>query len=277
MPDHVEERACAKVNLSLHVLGRRADGYHELDSIVGFADIADQLTLTRGGGNRLTVSGPFALQVPLGDDNIVWKTWRIINELYEVPKVTLQLEKNLPVASGIGGGSADAAAMLRGLLRLSQTALTGEQVKALARSLGADVPVCYYGKSCQMLGIGETIRTLNINLPGAILLVNPGQPCETAAVFKAMGLKPGDTHAQAALASDPGNWRNDMTNAAISVQPVIAEVLQALGQTSLHSIRMSGSGATCFGLANSIEEVEAAALAVRAQYPQWWIKPARLF
>ncbi len=276
MSETVEERACAKVNLSLHVLGRRADGYHELDSIVGFADIADRLTLTQADENRLQVTGPFASQVPLGEDNIVWKTWHIINEFQAIPKVTLQLEKNLPVASGIGGGSADAAAMLRGLLRLGKTQLSDEKIKALAMSLGADVPVCYYSTSCQMLGIGETIRTLNINLPRAILLVNPGRPCETAAVFKAMGLAPGKAHAEAASLSDPGKWRNDMTTAAIAVQPVIADVLNALQQTNLQSIRMSGSGATCFGLADSMTEAEAAAHLVQEQNPRWWVKAARL-
>jgi 4-diphosphocytidyl-2-C-methyl-D-erythritol kinase len=276
MRDHVEERACAKVNLSLHVTGRRADGYHELDSIVAFADVADRLVLTRSTENRITVSGPFAGEVPLGEDNIVWKTWRVLNGLRNIPKVSLELEKNLPVASGIGGGSADAAAMLRGLLRLSETKLDDEQVKALARSLGADVPVCYFGRSCQMLGIGETIRTLSINLPHSILLVNPGQPCETAAVFNAMGLKPGQSNVPAAPPSDPDHWRNDMTEAAIAVQPVIAEVLKALAQTSLRPVRMSGSGATCFGLADSLAEVEAAAAAVRSRHPHWWIRPARL-
>ena len=276
MLDHVEERASAKVNLSLHVLGRRADGYHELDSIVGFADVADRLILNRNSENHLAVSGPFAGDVPLGEDNIVWKTWHIINHLIGIPKVSVELEKNLPVASGIGGGSADAAAMLRGLLRLTGQQLDEKEIKALARSLGADVPVCYFGKSCQMLGIGETIRTLNINLPASILLVNPGKPCETAAVFKAMGLQPGETNATPSSPLDHGVWRNDMTAAAISIQPVIADVLAALGKTDLQSIRMSGSGATCFGLANSMAEVERAASLIQAQYPQWWIKPARL-
>lgn len=276
MLDHVEERASAKVNLSLHVLGRRADGYHELDSIVSFADVADRLILNCSSKNHLAVSGPFAGDVPLGEDNIVWKTWHIINHLIGIPKVSVELEKNLPVASGIGGGSADAAAMLRGLLRLTGQQLDEKEIKALARSLGADVPVCYFGKPCQMMGIGETIRTLNINLPGSILLVNPGKSCETAAVFKAMGLQPGETNAAPSSSLDHGVWRNDMTAAAISIQPVIADVLAALGKTDLQSIRMSGSGATCFGLGNSLAEVERAASLIHAQYPQWWIKPARL-
>ena len=276
MIDHVQEQASAKVNLSLHVLGRRADGYHELDSIVAFADIGDRLTLSRSTENRLKVSGPFAPEVPLGDDNIVWKTWNILSGLREIPKVSLELEKNLPVASGIGGGSADAAAMLRGLLRLSGMMLDESEVKALARSLGADVPVCYYGKSCQMLGIGETIRTLSISLPKAIVLVNPRKPCETAAVFKGMGLKPGETNAPAISGEDHGLWRNDMTKAAIANQPVIADVLAALGKTNLQSVRMSGSGATCFGLADSLAGADVAAALVQAQHPNWWVKAARL-
>jgi 4-diphosphocytidyl-2-C-methyl-D-erythritol kinase len=276
MSDQVEQRAYAKVNLSLHVLGRRPDGYHELDSIVGFADVGDRLLLKRSDENSLSVSGPFAAEVPLGEDNIVWKTWRILSGLRDVPKVSLQLEKNLPVASGIGGGSADAAAMLRGLLELADTTLDDSEIKALARTLGADVPVCYYGTPCQMLGIGETIRTLNISLPKAILLVNPRRPCETAAVFKAMGLNPGESHAGNAPRGEASSWRNDMTKAAISIQPVIADVLAALAKTKLQSVRMSGSGATCFGLGDSLADVEEAAALVTAQHPEWWVKPARL-
>jgi 4-diphosphocytidyl-2-C-methyl-D-erythritol kinase len=166
--------------------------------------------------------------------------------------------------------------MLRGLLRLSGTALDESEVKALARSLGADVPVCYYGKSCQMLGIGETIRTLSISLPQAIVLVNPRKPCETAAVFKGMGLQPGEINAPAASDDDHGLWRNDMTKAAITIQPVIAEVLAALSKTKLQSVRMSGSGATCFGLADSLSEAEAAAASVQAQQSNWWVMAARL-
>jgi 4-diphosphocytidyl-2-C-methyl-D-erythritol kinase len=166
--------------------------------------------------------------------------------------------------------------MLRGLLRLSGQQLNENEIKALARSLGADVPVCYYGKSCQMLGIGETIRILNINLPAAIVLVNPRKPCETAAVFKAMGLQPGQSNVPATFSRDHGAWRNDMTTAAISIQPVIADVLSALANTNLQSIRMSGSGATCFGLADSLAYAQSAAEQLAEQNPDWWIRPARL-
>ncbi len=276
MLDQVEERAPAKINLSLHVLGRRADGYHELDSIVGFADIGDRLILRRSDGNELSVSGPFAAAVPLGADNIIWKAWHVLKALRDIPTVTAILEKNLPVASGIGGGSADAAAMLRGLLRLNGLQLGAAQISGLARSLGADIPVCFYGKPCQMRGIGETVRPLNIALPPAIVLVNPGLACETAAVFKAMGLSPGQTYKGEIALQEPGSWRNDMTAAAIAVQPAIADVLQALQDSGLETFRMSGSGATCFGLAHSLEEAEKAATRMRKTHADWWIRPARL-
>lgn len=276
MLQRVEERAPAKVNLCLHVLGRRTDGYHELDSVVAFAGIADRLIITRAPENRLTVSGPFAAGVPLGEANIIWKTWNFLKGLSDIPEVSVELEKNLPVASGLGGGSADAAAMLRGLARLHEIDLNDDVIASLAKALGADVPVCYYGKACQMQGIGETIRTLSIKLPPAIVLVNPGLACETASVFRAMGLAPGQPLKDAVTLETPAMWRNDLTAAAITVQPVIANVLQALSQSGLETVRMSGSGASCFGLADSLVQAEEAAARLGAQHRDWWVKAARL-
>ena len=267
----IVELARAKVNLSLEILGRRADGYHELRSVVAFAGLGDRLTITPAPANALVVSGAFAADVSQGEENIIWKAWAHLRGLMAVPSVSVQLEKNLPVASGIGGGSADAAAMLRGLLQLAVAQLNDEQVQGLV-AIGADVPACFIGKACVMQGIGEKISVLTDKLPSAIVLVNPGVPCETAAVFKAMGLKAGEVRA----ATSDAAWRNDMTMAAISVQPIIADVLKALGETALQSVLMSGSGATCFGLASSMDIAEAEARRLAISHPQWWVRAALL-
>jgi len=267
----VTEVARAKINLSLHVLGRRADGYHTLSSVVAFADVADQLVIVPAERNSLSVSGPFATEVPVGEDNIIWKAWAHLRGLMALPFVSVQLEKNLPMASGIGGGSADAAAMLRGLLRLVGAMLNEAQVAELA-AIGADVPACFVGKPCLMEGIGEKISVLTEQLPPALVLVNPLLPCATAQVFKAMGLQPGDMRPAPARAE----WRNDMTVAAIQTQPAISNVLSALHKTELFPVLMSGSGATCFGIARSFEEAEATAAQLAQLHPQWWVRAARL-
>ena len=267
----VTEFAPAKINLSLEVLGRRADGYHELRSVVAFADVGDRLTITLAGQNELAVSGPFAEGVPLDESNIIWKAWAHLHGLMDVPPVSVLLEKHLPLAAGIGGGSADAAAMLRGLLRLVDARLSDDQVRGLA-AIGADVPVCFLGKACVMEGIGEKITILDEQLPPALVLMNPRVACETAAVFKAMALHPGDIRPPSVRAE----WRNDMTTAAIRIQPVISKVLSALGQTVLHPVLMSGSGATCFGLARDFDEAGSVAQGLAEAHPQWWVKAARL-
>ena len=267
----VSELARAKINLSLEVLGRRADGLHELRSIVAFADIGDRLKISSADRNSLVVSGPFAADVPRDEANIIWKAWKHLRALIKIPMVSIELEKNLPVAAGMGGGSADAAAMLRGLLQLGGKRLNDAQVRDLA-AIGADVPACFIGKACIMQGMGEKISVLTDKLPAAIVLVNPGVACETAAVFKAMGLAAGETRPVASVAA----WRNDMTDAAISVQPAIAEVLNALGETALQSPLMSGSGATCFGRAASIELAQQEAQKIALSHPQWWVKAVLL-
>jgi len=265
----VTEDAYAKINLTLHVKGRRDDGYHELSSLVAFADVADRLVIEPAVAKSLSVTGPFADGVPI-DDNIIWKAWHHLAATMEVPPVSVHLEKNLPVASGIGGGSADAAAMLRGLLKLVNRKLDDAEVRGLA-AIGADVPVCFESKACLMEGIGEKMSAPNAKLPAAIVLVNPKLGCETAGVFKALRLKPGQAH-------EVGDalWRNDLMPAALSLQPVIGEVLAALNKTDLSPCLMSGSGATCFGLASSLGHAEGEARKLAQDHPQWWVKAARL-
>ncbi len=265
------EHAPAKINLALHVLGRRADGYHELDSRVAFVDVGDDIVISTSHRNSLRVDGIFADDVPLGDDNIIWKAWRALNELFPLPYVTVGLTKNLPVASGIGGGSADGAAMLRGLLRLIGQTLSQAQVTAFARSLGADVPVCFYSKACRMTGIGETISILTDKLPTALVLANPGLGCSTPQIFQAMNLQLGENYVQGSEL-----WRNDLTQAALRVQPIIGDVLGALHNENIGSVRMSGSGATCFAEAETFFVAEQAAARLADIHPSWWVKATNL-
>lgn len=275
----VVEIARAKVNLALHVLGRRDDGYHQLDSAVAFAAAGDVVTVAAGKGEgvRLTVSGPFAALVPAGPDNLICKAHTLLAELVTLPAVAVHLEKNLPVAAGIGGGSADAAAALRAYVRLVKAAPSAAVMNELALKLGADVPVCLRQKACRMEGVGEVLSDLPQLPAEAIVLVNPGVPCETAAVFKALGLTKGQVHLQAMDVSAPQTWRNDLTAPAIMAQPLIADVLAALErQQGLSAVRMSGSGATCFGLAPSLAEAEKVAAAIRAAKPSWWVSASLL-
>jgi 4-diphosphocytidyl-2-C-methyl-D-erythritol kinase len=278
----VTETAKAKINLALHVLGRRADGYHELDSVVAFADIGDELTISISDALSLSCNGKFGTEVPHDGENIIIKAWHVlgaqfISKALVLPKVHVALTKNLPVASGIGGGSADAAAMLRGLLRLTNQNLSATEITALATSLGADVPVCFHEVACQMQGIGEILTPLSIELPRAIVLVNPLEPCSTASVFTALALKPGQTHLPPLDLHSPSDWRNDMTQAAIVTQPIIAQVLTALKtEPAFSCVRMSGSGATCFGLVGSMAQATAAAARLSVKNPGWWVRAAEL-
>ena len=255
----VTRLAPAKINLALHVTGQRADGYHELDTLVVFTELGDRITISEGSSDDTPVSlvstGPFAEQLDMANDNLVVQAAQLlIDRIGEVPHpVELTLEKNLPVASGIGGGSADAAAALLALSELwkfGDSADLGE----IALKLGADVPMCLVSKPLRARGIGEIISTMEVFSPLNLLLVNPGVSVSTPDVFKQLENKPNSLIEMSREGVLPnlaelGNLRNDLQEPAISVAPVIAEVL-----TELNSIdgcqlaRMSGSGATCFGV-----------------------------
>ena len=278
----VTEIAKAKINLALHVLSRRTDGYHELDSVVAFADIGDQLVISISDKLSLCCTGNFGSAVPNDHENIILKAWHVLNKLFTakamvLPHVHVDLTKSLPVASGIGGGSADAAAMLRGLLRLTRQNISEVEITSFAKNLGADVPVCFREHLCQMQGIGEIITPLSIELPRAIVLINPLLPCSTADVFTKLGLKAGQSYMTPLDLTSPGDWRNDMVDAAVATQPVIAQVLAALkDEPSFSATRMSGSGATCFGLMSSIAQASAAAARLSIKNPRWWVRAAEL-
>ena len=284
------DRAPAKVNLTLHVLGRRpADGYHVLESLVAFAGTADRLTLTAGADLSLTVSGPTAGPAGPDADNLVIRAARgLAAKVPDLKVGAFHLVKRLPVAAGIGGGSSDAAAALRLLARLNGLTLDHPAVVEAARQTGADVPVCLDPLARMMRGAGEDVSLALGIEPLPAVLINPGVPVPTAPVFKALGLSvgqtlsggehpfiPADADAETVLATI-GPARNDLEGPALTVAPVIGECLSALrGQGSLLA-RMSGSGATVFGLFEDRQAAVRAAKRLRAAHPGWWIAPTFL-
>ena len=284
------DRAPAKVNLTLHVLGRRpADGYHVLESLVAFAGAADRLTLRAGETLSLTVSGPTAGPAGPDADNLVIRAARNLEA--KTPGLKLgafHLVKRLPVAAGIGGGSSDAAAALRLLACLNGLRLDDPAMVAAARETGADVPVCLDPRGRMMRGAGEDVGPA-LNFPALpAVLINPGVPVPTAPVFKALGLTvgqtlpgafhpkiPADSARDTLLAAlDPA--RNDLEGPALTVAPVIGECLSALRGQKSRLARMSGSGATVFGLFEDRHAAAAAAKRLRAAHPDWWIAPTFL-
>lgn len=272
------ELAPAKVNLHLHVVGRRPDGYHLLDSLVAFADAADRLSIEPSETFSLRVTGPFATGLMAEPDNLVLRAGRALAEAMGVtPKGALTLDKRLPVASGIGGGSSDAAAALRLLARVWEVQPKPDVISAICQRLGADVPVCLYRQAARMGGIGEIIDPVPALPPAGLVLVNPGVAVATPAVFKARtgafsvaADLPDTGWADAgAMAATLRRLSNDLQAPAIGLVPVIGDVLARLQATpGCLLARMSGSGATCFGLFGSSE---AAAQAARdLDQPGWW-------
>ena len=272
----MSEPAPAKLNLALHVRGKLPDGRHSLETLFAFCTDGDRVEGELADDVTLDVAGPFA--EALRGDNLVLTAAFALREAAGVGQgASLRLVKNLPVASGIGGGSADAAAMLRGLLRLTHQELTDPEVIGLAKNLGADVPVCFREIACHMQGIGEIITPLPVELPRAIVLINPLHPCSTASVFNHLAMRPGQSHLAPLALASPHDWRNDMTDAALATQPIIAHVLAALmSEPAFTTVRMSGSGATCFGLVPSMAQASAAAARLSIKNPNWWVRAATL-
>jgi 4-diphosphocytidyl-2-C-methyl-D-erythritol kinase len=277
--------ARAKINLYLHVVGRRPDGYHLLDSLVVFAESGDEVAVAPSAELSLAIEGPFAGNLAADDDNLVLRAARGLRALGGVTAgAAITLTKNLPVASGIGGGSADAAATLDALMTLWKIAPARAALERLALSLGADVPVCLTGKASFMGGIGEEIVPV-ASLPAAyLLLVNPGIATPTPAVFKARqgGFSPAGRWTEplrdaSALALALQARGNDLTEAAITVTPPIRDVLTAIeGTEGCLLARLSGSGATCFGIYAGGGEAETARKVILAARPDWWAVAARI-
>jgi 4-diphosphocytidyl-2-C-methyl-D-erythritol kinase len=272
------EDARAKINLHLHVVGRRDDGYHLLDSLVVFAEVGDRLTVTPARDLSLDITGPFAAGLRAEPDNLVLRAARwLAAEVGIAPYGHLILDKHLPVSSGIGGGSADAAAALRLLSRLWRIDPAPDRLNPIAERLGADVPVCLLNRPARLAGIGEQLRPAPALPPMGIVLVNPGVAVSTPAVFKlrsgafsADAVLPSGWPDAAALAATLRTTRNDLQSAACVVAPVIAQVLDALAADPACLLaRMSGSGATCFGLYGSAAAARLAADGLGRL--GWWV------
>lgn len=292
--------APAKVNLALHVVGQRDDGYHLLESLVAFTRFGDRVTISRAKADQFAITGPYISAVPTDKGNLVVRARDALRAA--LPQgmgfsVSISLEKNLPPASGIGGGSSDAAASLNALAQLwgVDEALLPE----IGLSLGADVPMCLSPSPALVSGIGEKVERLRVFPPLFIVLVNPGVEVTTPAVFSrlksknnpglgrpvcdrrrtgfagrsggysVLGNRPADD--RQALYAWLGETRNDLQAPALELAPVIGETLEALRSTQARFIRMSGSGATCFGLYGTGREAEAAAAAIRQARPDWFV------
>ncbi|HEV2550617.1 MAG TPA: 4-(cytidine 5'-diphospho)-2-C-methyl-D-erythritol kinase [Stellaceae bacterium] len=279
-------RALAKLNLYLHVVGRRADGYHLLDSLVAFADVGDEIIAEAAPALSLKLAGPYA--AALGEPpsaNLVWRAAeRLAAHAKRDATAALTLVKNLPVASGIGGGSSDAAATLRALASLWRIGIGEEELAALGARLGADVPVCLLGRMAWLGGVGERVAPAPALPQCAVLLANPGVALATPDVFAArrgafsaparFDAMPADARGLAALLAER---RNDLSDAAVALSPVIADVLARLALLPGTLLaRMSGSGATCFALFATLAGAEAAAQELRAERAGWWVAAAKL-
>ncbi|THD71217.1 MAG: 4-(cytidine 5'-diphospho)-2-C-methyl-D-erythritol kinase [Bradyrhizobium sp.] len=288
MPALIEDGR-AKVNLTLRVVGRRVDGYHDLESVVAFADCADRLTLVPGSKLTLETTGPLAKDCGEAADNLVLVAAQLLGERVPDLKIgSFTLDKVLPVAAGIGGGSADAAAALRLLAGLNGLALDDARLLDVALLTGADVPVCLASRACDMSGVGETLLPLSIpKMP--CVLVNPRVGVATKAVFEGLGLRSGELLVgasdviQATAWPEPGasleDWvealalaSNDLEAPAMRIQPVISEVLAALNATNgAWLARMSGSGSTCFAIYENTAEAQRAAQKIQLDHPLWWV------
>lgn len=261
------EAAPAKLNLALHVRRRRADGYHDLETLFAFTAFGDTLRVQRGTGLSLTVGGPFAAAVGEGD-NLVLRAGRALAAAAGgAPDAALRLDKGIPVAAGLGGGSADAAAALRLLNRFWSLDWPLERLAEVAVPLGADVPVCVFSRTMTGTGTGGALAAVDLGLAGTpVLLVNPRVAVPTGPVFAGWD---GVDRGPLAVA-DWRTARNDLTAPALRLAPVIGEVLAALTATDAAFVRMSGSGATCFALYRDAAAAAAAGSALTRDRPGWW-------
>jgi 4-diphosphocytidyl-2-C-methyl-D-erythritol kinase len=280
----VAERAAAKINLDLLVVGRRADGYHELDSLVVFAGPHDRLRFVADERLSLEAEGPFGAALAAEPDNLVLRAARRLAALAgRAPAARITLEKRIPVAAGLGGGSADAAATLRGLNRLWRLGLSTAELAPLAAGLGADVPVCLGSRPARMQGVGERLEPVE-GLPELpLLLVNPRQPLATGAVFAGLAGRLGPPpdlgpppRERAALLGWLRARANHLEAPARRLLPALDDVLEGLAaQPGCALARMSGSGATCFGLFEDDALLAGAAARIAEVRPNWWVAPTR--
>ncbi|HEV2898308.1 MAG TPA: 4-(cytidine 5'-diphospho)-2-C-methyl-D-erythritol kinase [Pseudaminobacter sp.] len=282
------EHAPAKINLALHVTGRRPDGFHLIESLAVFTRHGDRVTVAAAPEDSFFASGPFGAEIPLDGGNLVMRArdaLRSLANLHSVRQpqpVSIHLTKHLPIASGIGGGSSDAAATLTALNRLCSFGLTSEQLTEIGQQLGADVPMCLCSSPLIARGIGEQIEPAAGFPALAMVLVNPGVAVSTPEVFRALaswenaGLPPLPLVKRGQLAfGDICRWlattRNDLQAPAVSIAPAISHAIEALTSAGAGFARMSGSGATCFGLFETASEAARAAAQIQARQPGWWV------
>ena len=279
--------APAKLNLYLHIAGRRDDGYHRVDSLIAFAETGDIVTVTPARDLTLVVDGPFAAALPPSEDNLVLRAAAQLRARASVASgAAITLTKNLPVASGIGGGSADAAATLRLLCRLHGREVEQHALASLGLCIGADVPVCLDSGPAMMWGKGELIERMDTLPDFWFVLVNPGVAVSTASVFAALNAPPlaekeaGPVMPQFADVTALAQWLdahgNDMERSAMKIAPAIFDAATALAATrDCRVARMSGSGATCFGIYDDEKAARAAETALRIVHPDWWVAAAK--
>jgi 4-diphosphocytidyl-2-C-methyl-D-erythritol kinase len=278
-------RAPAKINLALHVVGQRDDGYHLLESLVVFTRFGDRISVDRAETDEFAVTGPYASAVPTDESNLVVRARNTLRAALPPSSdfpVSISLEKNLPPASGIGGGSSDAAQTLKALAQLWGIEEDGT-LERIALSLGADVPMCLSPYPALVSGIGEKVERLPDFLPLFIVLVNPGAELSTPAVFSRLKTKDNPGLRQL-VSGDPKTlyaWlhetRNDLQIPALELAPVIGAALGSLRATQARFVRMSGSGATCFGLYDTRQEAEIAATDIKRARPDWFVVATETF
>jgi 4-diphosphocytidyl-2-C-methyl-D-erythritol kinase len=276
--------APAKVNLALHVTGRRPDGYHTIESLAVFTRFGDRLHLEPAAADAFSITGPFGPGLPDDETNLVLRARDALRlaSASNLPPVSIRLEKNLPVASGVGGGSSDAAAVLKALNQIWNCGLGQRELAEIARSLGADVPMCLSAKPLIASGIGDVVEPISGFPALALVLVNPGVAVSTPEIFQRLERRDNES-----LPPPPPridfhslrNWlettHNHLEPTARGIQPAIGEALKALDKAGSGFSRMSGSGATCFGLFETGNVAKRAAVAIRARHPGWFVAATR--
>ena len=279
------EAAPAKINLALHVTGQRVDGYHLLETLVTFTEAGDTIRIRDADADSFSISGPFGDLLRAGDggDNLVTRAKDLLRNALAstgqpAPPVAIHLEKNLPVASGIGGGSADAAATVRGLLRHWRAGIAPDTLASMALTLGADVPMCLESRSLIARGIGEDIEPVT-DLPElSMVLANPLKAVSTPEIFRRLQNKtnpPLPASATIGWMDFLAQSRNDLQPPAQALLPEIGEIIGLLSQEGAALVRMSGSGATCFGIFHSLEAARKAETSLRKKRPGWYFQATR--
>ncbi|MES0130404.1 4-(cytidine 5'-diphospho)-2-C-methyl-D-erythritol kinase [Mesorhizobium sp. M0029] len=277
--------APAKINLALHITGKRADGYHLLESLVVFTRFGDRVEIEPADADRFSVSGRYATSVPIDDSNLVVKAREALRRQagqQSTPPVAIRLEKNLPVASGVGGGSSDAAAVLQGLVRTWGLDIGEAELSRIGLTLGADVPMCLAAKPLVARGVGDELSLVPDFPALALVLVNPGVAVSTPDVFNALEKRDNEGLPPLPRAFDfhsVRNWleitRNDLESAAQAIQPPIGRAVSLLNRAGSGFSRMSGSGATCFGLFETGNVAKRAAAEIRSREPEWFVAATR--